>query len=153
MKKVLCLLLCLLALVSCTSENSSLQKVSDLEVPSFEITIQGIKVTEKDMESYPLYQTTVKTTNSKGTEKEYTYIGYSIKDVIKAAKLEITKGTIIATATDGYESEYEDNIIIDTTLIAVLRDNESFSEGPWLAPCASKTNGDYLKNVSTIEIK
>lgn len=158
MKKVLCLLLCLLVITGCTSEQET-KKVSSnpvvqekVEVPSFSIQVCGKELTEKEMANYELVDFEVKLINSKGTEKNYKYTGYRITDVLKALNLNIDEGFITATAADGYETVYKENFILDTTLLAVLRDGEAFEEGPWLAPCSSETNGDYLKNVTTIDI-
>ena len=160
MKKVLVLLLCLLVLAGCT--NNKVDEPQTLEEPpvqettepavSFKITVCGIEVTEKEMASYELASYKVKLVNSKGTEKEYEYKGYRLTDVLKAIDINVTEGQVVATATDGYETTYKDNIILEDTLIAVLRDGEEFEEGPWLAPCSSTTNGDYLKNLSEIKI-
>lgn len=160
MKKLLCLLLCLLVLTGCgsnkedtpqTLEEPSVQEISEPAV-SFKITFCGKELTEKEMESYELASYEVKLVNSKGTEKNYKYVGYRITDVLKALDIDVTDGQIVATATDGYENIYKDNIILEDTLIAILRDGEVFEEGPWLAPCSSTTNGDYLKNIAEINI-
>lgn len=154
MKKVLCLLvtlMCLLSLVGCGNA-SGLEEAKDVEVPEFSITVCDKTITDKEMGSYPVYKISVSLTNSEGTNKDYTYYGYSLTDVLKAAGVSMKEGKVVAIATDGYEIDYEDNIILDTTLIALIRDDKAFKEGPWLAPCSSQTNGDYLKNLSSITI-
>lgn len=160
MKKVLCLMFCLLVLVGCgakkedepqTLEEPPVQEISEPAV-SFKITVCGKEVTEKEMEGYEIASYEVKLINSKGTEKNYKYEGYRITDVLKAIDINVADGEVVATATDGYETVYKDNIILEDTLIAILRDGEVFEEGPWLAPCSSETNGDYLKNLSEISI-
>lgn len=161
MKKVLCLLLCLLVFTGCSTNNQEVEPETTeepvveekVEVPSFTITVNGNEVTEKDMASYELVSYDVELVNSEGTVKNYNYQGYKITDVLDAIGFDANEGKgVLAIATDGYETAYEDNIILDTTLIAVLRDGEPFKEGPWLAPCSSTTNGDYLKNLSEISI-
>ena len=160
MKKLVCLLLCLLVLTGCgakeesepqTLEEPPVQEITEPAV-SFKITFCGKELTEKEMASYELATYEVKLVNSKGTEKNYKYVGYRITDVLKALDIDVKEGQVVATATDGYENTYKDNIILEDTLIAVLRDGETFEEGPWLAPCSSTTNGDYLKNISEISI-
>ena len=165
MKKILCLLLCLLVLGGCGAKKEDtpttleeppvveeVKEETKVEVPAFTIKIVGKEITEKDMASYELASYEVKLVNSKGTEKEYKYEGYRITDVLDVAGYKDLTGTVTAIATDGYETLYKDNIILEDTLIAVLRDGEAFEEGPWLAPCSSTTNGDYLKNLSEIII-
>ena len=171
MKKLLCLLGCLLMLSACSTNkkeeiaestqpetqekaetNTETDANEEVFIPSFSIQVCGNAITEKEMASYELVSFEVKTINSKGTEKNYKYTGYRITDVLKACGLNVSEGDVTATATDGYETIYKDNIILDTTLVAVLRDGEAFEEGPWLAPCSSETNGDYLKNLSEIKI-
>lgn len=171
MKKLLTILLtlmCLFTLVACnkstateevkveepvTEETTSkYEVVSDVEIPEFKVEICGQTVTENEMKDYPVYKISVSLTNSEGTNKNYTYYGYSLIDALKAAGLDVKEGEVVATATDGYEITYKDNIILDSTLIALIRDDKTFKEGPWLAPCASETNGDYLKNLSSIQI-
>lgn len=160
MKKLLCLLLCLFVLTGCgsnkedvpqTLEEPPVQEIIEPAV-SFKITFCGKELTEKEMASYELASYEVKLVNSKGTEKNYKYVGYRITDVLKALDINVTDGQVVATATDGYENLYKDNIILEDTLIAILRDGEEFEEGPWLAPCSSTTNGDYLKNIAEINI-
>lgn len=169
MKKILCLLLtlmCLFTLMGCSNKNTSevkqeapteektseFETVEGIELPEFSITLCDKTITNKEMETYPIYKIPVSLTNNEGTNKEYTYIGYSLTDALKAASLDVKEGEVVATATDGYEISYKDNIILDSTLIALIRDDKPFKEGPWLAPCASSTNGDYLKNLSEIKI-
>lgn len=177
MKKILVILLtlmCLMSLAGCSTNDatkvneeptkeevkeevkeestSTYETVSDVEIPEFSVDICGITITQNKMKDYPVYKISVSLTNSEGTNKDYTYYGYSLTDVLKAAGLEVKEGEVVATATDGYEITYKDNIILDSTLIALIRDDKSFKEGPWLAPCASETNGDYLKNLSAIKI-
>lgn len=171
MKKILLVLLtimCLFTLVACKNETSSNpeetaevqeevtneeEKVYEKdEMPDFSIVVCGKTITKEEMAEYAVYTISVQTTNSEGTVKDYTYAGYSILDVLKAAGVETSEGVVVATATDGYEISYEENIIIESTLIALIRNDETFKEGPWLAPCESTTNGDYLKNLSEIKI-
>ena len=176
MKKILLVLLtfmCLFTLVACKNDTSSNQeeKVAEEtlevqeettneeekvyekdEMPDFSIVVCGKTITKEEMDEYAVYTISVQTTNSEGTVKDYTYAGYSILDVLKAAGIKTSEGVVVATATDGYEINYEENIIIEPTLIALIRNDETFKEGPWLAPCESTTNGDYLKNLSEIKI-
>lgn len=177
MKKILLVLLtfmCLFTLVACKNDTSSNQeeKVAEEtlevqeettneeeekvyekdEMPDFSIVVCGKTITKEEMDEYAVYTISVQTTNSEGTVKDYTYAGYSILDVLKAAGVKTSEGVVVATATDGYEINYEENIIIEPTLIALIRNDETFKEGPWLAPCESTTNGDYLKNLSEIKI-
>ena len=177
MKKILLVLLtfmCLFTLVACKNDTSSNQeeKVAEEtlevqeettneeeekvyekdEMPDFSIVVCGKTITKEEMDEYAVYTISVQTTNSEGTVKDYTYAGYSILDVLKAAGVETSEGVVVATATDGYEINYEENIIIEPTLIALIRNDETFKEGPWLAPCESTTNGDYLKNLNEIKI-
>ena len=160
MKKVLCLLLCLLVVTGCAANKEEVKEESEtqeevketIEVPAFTIKICDKEVTEKTMEGYEIVSYEVDLVNSKGTEKHYKYEGYRITDVLKAIDIDTKEGFITAIATDGYETVYKENYILEDTLIAVLRDGEAFEEGPWLAPCSSTTNGDYLKNISEIMI-
>lgn len=176
MKKILLVLvtfMCLFTLVACKKDTSLSQEETKVEetqetkeettseeekvyekseMPDFSIVVCGKTITKEEMDEYAVYTISVQTTNSEGTVKDYTYAGYSIIDVLKAAGVETNDGVVVATATDGYEISYEENIIIESTLIALIRNDEAFKEGPWLAPCESTTNGDYLKNLSEIKI-
>ena len=175
MKKILLVLLtfmCLFTLVACKSEATTEEETvveetvevqeetsteeekvyQKEEMPDFSIVVCGTTITNESMDEYAVYTISVETTNSEGTVKNYTYAGYSILDVLKAAGVEASEGVVVATATDGYEISYEENIIIEPTLVALIRNDEAFKEGPWLAPCESTTNGDYLKNLAEIKI-
>lgn len=179
MKKILTLLLVvamMLALVACgsqeptdtqsvapsTSEQPSespstepsapvLEEVKGVTVPEFTIMINGVKVDQTMMASYPLYSVQATSVNSAGTESTTTYVGFSMKDVYAAAGLTENYVWLEATADDGYAvTSTGDVVMADTTLLAVSKDGTQFTTSPWYAPCSSQTTGDYLKGLVSI---
>jgi hypothetical protein len=74
-----------------------------------------------------------------------------MSDVIKAAGLAETYVWLEAKADDGYAVTLTgDAVLAPTTLLAMTEDGKPFAASPWLAPCASKTTGDYLKGCVSI---
>ena len=61
------------------------EEVKDVTVPAFAIMINGVKVDDAMMASYPTYSVTAFSINSTGTESTTTYVGYAITDVFAAA--------------------------------------------------------------------
>lgn len=148
MKKILCVILAALMLISLAACSSGPKtKVADASVlPEFSVPVNDKVITNETMAEYRVYSITVTTVNSQGTETTYTYVGYKLSDIIAAAG--ITEYiTVQATANDGYMLDYTVAIEDSTTIVAFLRNDEP---GVWVAPCSSKTSGDYLKNVESI---
>lgn len=161
MKKLLVLLLMLMmmfAVSACSKNeeapqtNNAVEEVSDVVVPEFKIKICGAKITNKDLENYPLYKAHASSVNSSGTAHEVDYVGYKLKDLLEVAQVngDLNKATIICT--DGYLMDYEGDLLADDVLIAITKDSEAFKNGPWFAPCSSSTTGDYAQDLEKIEI-
>lgn len=161
MKKLLVLLIVLmsLSLVGCSSNKPQveskedvIEEVKDITVPEFTVKICGAKITNNDLENYPLFKITTHSVNSSGTEHNTEYVGYRLKDLLDIAQVtgDLNKATIICT--DGYEMTYEGDLTADNVLIAITKDGEIFKEAPWFAPCASETTGDYAQDLAKIEI-
>lgn len=159
MKKLLVLLLMFMFILSGCSPKKEEEKVdetitevSDVVVPEFKVKICGAKITEKEMEKYPLYKVHASSVNSSGTAHEVDYVGYRFKDFLEVIQFEgdANKATIICT--DGYQTDYEGDLRADEVLIAITKDGETFKDGPWFAPCNSETTGDYAQDLEKIEI-
>ncbi len=160
MKKVVALLLAVLMVFSLAAcgkkqdggkETSLLTEKKGVTVPAFEIGVNGVKVTNETMAEYPVYEATVKSTNSSGTESSVVYIGFKVNDLVKAAKLEGTAGKLTATADDGYAVEIE-NGANENNMLAISKDGKQFKSSPWFVPCDSETTGDQLKGCVRIVI-
>ena len=127
------------------------EEVKDVTVPAFAIMINGVKVDDAMMASYPTYSVTAFSINSTGTESTTTYVGYAITDVFAAAGLTDNYIWLEATADDGYAIEVSGDIVTaPTTLLAVTKNGEAFKTAPWFAPCSSETTGEYLKNMVSV---
>lgn len=155
MKKLLAIVLALAMVFSfaaCGKEKvqEGMAPVDGITAPEFKIKLCGEKVDSSMMSSYPLYLAKTDTVNSQGTEKQAEYIGYKLTDMLKALNSESLSGKITATATDGYVLEYDGDM--DQILIALIRDGEVFKDGPWFAPCDSKTSGDFLQDLKKLDI-
>lgn len=160
MKKLLVLLLTVMMLFAASAcskteepqTKNTVEEVSDVVVSDFKIKICGAKITNKDLEKYSIYKAHASSVNSSGTAHEVDYVGYKLKDLLEVAQVngELTKATIICT--DGYQMDYEGDLLADDVLIAITKDGESFKNGPWFAPCSSKTTGDYAQDLDKIEI-
>jgi len=160
MKKSLSLLLALVlvfSLAACgqkmeeTPAGATAEEVKGVTVPAFSVTVNGVTVDQTAMASYPMYSVQATSTNSAGTESTVTYVGFAMSDVIKAAGLTEAYIWLEATADDGYTVTVKDEAVMaNTTLLAMTKDGEPFAGSPWLAPCSSKTTGDYLKSCVSI---
>ena len=125
MKKILLVLLtimCLFTLVACKNETSSNseettevqeevtneeEKVYEKdEMPDFSIVVCGKTITKEEMAEYAVYTISVQTTNSEGTVKDYTYAGYSILDVLKAAGVDVGVTAVTASSRVRLPSRY-----------------------------------------------
>jgi len=127
------------------------EEVKGVTVPEFAVTVNGVSVTQVEMAAYPIYSVQATSVNSSGTESTKTYIGFAISDVLAAAGLAEQYVWLEVTATDGYAVTFEGDVIYaDTTLLAVTRDGSAFSNGPWFAPCADGTTGNYLQDMASI---
>lgn len=155
MKKLLSLILAamLISLSACVTVPSGdtvvvpFEEAEHVTIPEFSVLVNGVEITNETMADYTAYYATVTTVNSHGTETTYTYLGYLLSDVLKAAGV-TEYATLDATADDGYCIRYKEYIAgSPATMLAVMRDNDT---GVWVAPCMSTTSGDYLKNVVSI---
>ena len=127
------------------------EEVRGVTIPAFSIQVNGIGITQESVAAYPMYSVQAKSTNSSGTETTVTYVGFSIKDILKAAGLNENYVWLEATASDDYTVTLKGGVIYeDTTLLAVTRDGSPFTTSPWLAPCSDKVTGDYLKGMVSI---
>lgn len=161
MKKTLTLLLALIMLFSLCAcgkpeapEASApeMKELTDAVIPAFTININGTLLTDAALAGLPVYEISVHTVNSSGTESDVTYAGYSLPDVLAAVGITQCK-TLSVTADDGYRLDLDGALAFEAgTLIAVLRDGSPFKSGPWFAPCSSGTTGDYLKNMASLSL-
>ena len=120
-------------------------------IPAFSIQCNGIEITHETLAEYPMYSVLAKSINSSGTESTVSYVGFAIKDVLKAADLNEQYIWLEATAGDGYTVTLTGGVIYeDTTLLAMTKDGAPFSSAPWLAPCGDKVSGNYLKGAASI---
>ena len=132
------------------------EEVMGVTIPEFAITVNDVEVTHEMMADYAIYQVTVSTVNSSGTESTTTFCGFALKDILAAAGIEGDFATLTAVATDGYEIVFEDAaelIASDVTLVALTKNGDPFKDAPWFAPCTSGTTGDYLKGMATITLE
>lgn len=165
MKRVLAILLALAMIFSFAAcgekkeeapkeePKASVEVVKGVTIPSFKIKVCGVKITNEDMAAYDLYKYTADTVNSSGTAKSNVYIGFKMSDVIAECGITGTFGKATVTATDGYEVTYEGDLMADNCFVAISKDGAQGKNGPWFAPCASGTTGDYLQDLSKIEIE
>lgn len=128
-------------------------EAAGITVPAFNVKICGTEITEQEMAASKLYSCHTKTVNSQGTEKENVYVGYRFSDVLKAAEAEGDISSARIICADGYEMNFEGDLRADGIMLAVTKDGEPFKEGPWFAPCTSKTTGDYAQNLAKIEVE
>ncbi|MCL2517787.1 MAG: hypothetical protein FWF15_04410 [Oscillospiraceae bacterium] len=156
MKKVLPIfiaLLFILAVISC-SENESgpvAVVVNDFDVPEFSVIVNGVEITQITLAECPVYSVESISVNSSGTESTIIYVGFAIKDILKAAGLNETYVSLEATASDGYTVTLTGDVIYkNTTLLAMTKDGAPFAASPWLAPCSDKVTGNYLKGTVSI---
>ena len=120
-------------------------------IPTFSITINNVKLDQTAMAALPMYSVQATSTNSAGTKTTITYVGFAMKDVLAAAGLKEKYVWLQASASDGYKVTIKGDTVLDpTTLLAVTRDGKPLGAGPWLAPCASPTTGDFLKDCASI---
>ena len=121
------------------------------QIPDFSVTVCGVKVGKAELASCETVEALSESTNSEGTKKTASYTGYRISDVFAAAGIKELPAEVMLTATDGYSFTFAGDLSAGNCLLAVSKDGKPFKEGPWFAPCASETSGDYLKNLSIIE--
>ena len=130
---------------------SALEEVKGVTIPSFEVFVNGVSITESVMAAYPVYSVQATSVNSSGTESTATYIGFSFPDLLDAAGLTEQYVWVQAVADDGYAVTFTgDTATAETTMIAISKDGSPFSSGPWFAPCSSKVSGDFLKGCVSI---
>ncbi|MCL2068760.1 MAG: hypothetical protein FWH00_02560 [Oscillospiraceae bacterium] len=133
------------------ASNPAAEKVSGITVPAFSVSVNGIEITQEAVAAYPVYSVQATTVNSSGTESTAIYIGYTVKDILDAAGLSEDYIWLEASADDGYTITLTgETILQDTTLLAVMKDDQPFAAAPWLAPCNDKKSGNYLKNTVSI---
>jgi len=126
-------------------------EVTDIDVPAFSLYVNGVEITQDTVAEYPMYSVQAKSVNSSGTESIVTYVGFAIKDILKAAGLTENYAWLEATAGDGYAVTLTGGVIYeDTTLLAMTKDGSPFSASPWLAPCSETVTGNYLKGTVSI---
>ncbi len=129
-----------------------LKEKQGVEVPSFEVYVNGVKITEETMKKYPIYEACITTTNSTGTTKETKFIGYKLTDAVKEANINGTSGKILATASDRYEVTWEKGLNENILLALYKNDNPLKKTYPWFVPCDSATTGDTVDNCKNIVI-
>lgn len=159
MKKLLSVLVVvmLICLTGCSDNDtkqtngSLIEEVKDVTVPEFKIKICGAKISNEDLKDCPLYKTHASSINSSGTAHEVDYVGYKLKDLFEIIQVSAS-GPAAIICTDGYTMNYDGDLNAEDLLIAITKDGEAFKDGPWFAPCSSKTTGDYAQDLEKIEI-
>jgi len=127
------------------------EEVRGVTIPAFTVFVNGVEITQDSVAAYPMYSVQAKSVNSAGTESTTTYVGFAIKDVLKAAGLTENYVWLEAAASDGYTVTLKGGVIYeDTTLLAMTKDGSPFAAAPWLAPCTDKVTGNYLKGTASI---
>ncbi|NMA00208.1 MAG: hypothetical protein GX924_04135 [Clostridiaceae bacterium] len=127
------------------------EEVKGITIPEFSITVNGVAVDHVAMAAYPTYSVQATSVNSAGTESTTTYVGFAISDVLQAAGLTESYVWLEAEADDGYVVSFKgEDIMANTTLLAMTKDGSQFKNAPWFAPCTSGTTGDYLKGCVSI---
>lgn len=134
-------------------QKASVEVVKGVTIPSFKIKVCGVKITNEDMAAYDLYKYTADTVNSSGTAKSNVYIGFKMSDVLAECGITGTLGKATVTAADNYEVVYEGDLMAENCFVAISKDGAQGKNGPWFAPCASGTTGDYLQDLSKMEIE
>lgn len=135
------------------------EEVKGITIPEFSVTVNGVAVDHTAMAAYPTYSVQATSVNSAGTESTTTYVGFALSDVLQAVGLTGNYIWLEAEADDGYTVKITgENIMANTTLLAMTKDGSQFKAAPWFAPCTSATTGDYLKGcvailVNTVEGK
>lgn len=162
MKKLLTFVLIVmmsLTLVACSNkeetvkgEETLIKEAEKTDIPEFMVKICGAKISNKELETYPLYVGISKAKNSEGNERSNEYVGYRLSDVLEAAQITGDLGSAQIICTDGYEFTYEGDIKEEGVLLAITRDGELFKDGPWFAPIPSSTAGDFAQDLSKIEL-
>lgn len=158
MKKFVALILALMlvfSLAACGGNDaggSELKEAVGVTIPAFSLNVNGTVITDAELADYPVYEVSATSTNSSGTESTCVYVGFSLKDILEAAGVGEFE-TLAAIASDGYEVEVDAAMALEpSTLIAISKDGEQMKDGPWFAPCTSKTTGDYNKGVVAISL-
>ena len=127
------------------------EEVRGVTIPEFSVTVNGVAVDHTALAGCPLYSVQSTSVNSTGTESTSTYVGFALHDVLRAAGLTEDYIWLEAEADDGYAVNFlGEEVMADTTLLAITRDGSQFKSAPWFAPCSSATTGDYLKNCVSI---
>ncbi|MCL2166596.1 MAG: hypothetical protein FWH49_04825 [Clostridiales bacterium] len=117
-------------------------------VPPFSVTVNHVRVNQRNMVSYPLYS--VKTRDNAG--KEVTYIGYLLSDVFDALGVSGSFSTVAVTEAGGKSIQVTAKLAGEsTTLLALRKDGVQFEKSPWFAPCGSGTAEEYVANIVSIE--
>ena len=125
--------------------------VTDVDIPAFGITVNGVAVTQETLFGRPRYKVTAKTVNSFGTESETEYVGFALKDVLDAANLKEKYTSLTAAASDGYTVTLTGEAIYKNyTLLAVTKGGKAFAALPWFAPCGETATGSYIKNTASL---
>lgn len=127
-------------------------EVRGVTIPKFSVAINGITVTNEDLADYPIYSCECTSVNSKGNSATAVYQGFALSDVCAAAGLTEEYVWVSAEAADGYTVEWEQDVMANTTLLAITKDGEQFKEGPWFAPCTTETSGDILSGCVNIYV-
>ena len=119
-----------------------------VEFEPYSFLVNGIEVTNETLEGLRIFRITALTVNNAGEERENTYTGYQLGEVLARLGLDDAT-TVTAVATDGYEAEYDyDAIISPHTLVAIERDRELGEDGTiWIAPCAETGARSYARDV------
>ncbi|MDR1605145.1 MAG: hypothetical protein LBS10_10250 [Gracilibacteraceae bacterium] len=128
-----------------------LDRTGKVEFAPYSFKFNGTEVTNETLAGLSIYKITATTVNNNGDTVESGYTGYKLADVLE------TMGAgagvnVKAVASDGFESTLTaDMVASDYTLVAIEKDKETGEGGTvWVAPCAQKTAGSFVKLVAEI---
>ena len=128
-------------------------KTDKIKFSDFSFKINGQEITNADLEGMNIFRITVVTKNSKDVVSQSKYSGYVLKDVL--AKLNINGTKVKTIASDGYESEFSEEMVnSNLTIIAIEKDKETGKDGTvWVAPCNETASSAYAKEIIEITVK
>ena len=144
----------------CTSQDTEVNSTgtigegSSIEQIDFEVSINGIKFTQEDVEDLDYVTKEVKKTSKEGEVEEVSCSGYQIDGLLQAAGVTEYSSVSVA-ASDGYSAEItEEQAKLETTILGLSQEGEQLKadELPMLVVDGegSKT---WVKGITTVTTK